>query len=52
MAPTHSRCALVSVNYHHYWQLLSRNHLHHGLLGATRMATSFQNGGEHGKSRG
>jgi transposase len=29
----HSRCALVCVTYHHYRQLLSRNHLHHGLLG-------------------
>src|SRR5277367_3553248 len=32
MAPTHSRCALVSVTHHHHRQLLSRNHLHHGLL--------------------
>ena len=30
--PTHCRCALVCVTYHHYRQLLSRNHLHHGLL--------------------
>jgi hypothetical protein len=36
MAPTHSRRALVSVTYHHYRQLLSRNHLHHGLLAVNR----------------
>jgi hypothetical protein len=32
VAPTHSRRALVSVNYHYYQQLLSGDHLHHGLL--------------------
>src|ERR1700674_4175246 len=32
MAPTHSRCALVSVTSHHHRQLLSRDHFHHGLL--------------------
>jgi hypothetical protein len=32
MLPTHCRCPLVCVTYHHYRQLLSRNHLHHGLL--------------------
>jgi len=34
MAPTHSRSALVAVtDHHHHRQLVSRNHLHHGLLG-------------------
>jgi hypothetical protein len=36
VAPTHSRRALVSVNYHYYQQLLSGDHLHHGLLGPLR----------------
>ena len=35
MAPTHGRCALVSVTGHHHRQLLSGDHLHHGLLGTT-----------------
>jgi len=33
MAPTHRGCALVSVTDHHHRQLLSADHLHHGLLG-------------------
>src|ERR1700675_5196954 len=36
MAPTHSRCALVSVTSHHHRQLLSRDHFHHGLLSGAR----------------
>src|SRR6202035_6149378 len=32
MAPTHGGGALVSVTDHHHWQLLSGDHLHHGLL--------------------
>src|ERR1039458_5083084 len=32
MAPTHRGCALVSVTDHHHRQLLSADHLHHGLL--------------------
>src|ERR1019366_7101267 len=32
MLPTHRGCALVSVTDHHHRQLLSADHLHHGLL--------------------
>jgi hypothetical protein len=32
MAPTHRGGALVSVTDHHHRQLLSGDHLHHGLL--------------------
>jgi protein-tyrosine phosphatase len=32
MAPTHGRCALLSVTDHHHRQLLSADHFHHGLL--------------------
>jgi len=35
---SHSRGALVSVTYHHYRQLLSRDNLHHGLVKAVRAA--------------
>jgi transposase len=34
IAPTHSGCALVSVTDHYHRQLLSGDHLHHGLLRA------------------
>ena len=36
MAPTHRGCALVSVTDHYHRQLLSGDHLHHGLLGSCK----------------
>jgi len=41
MAPTHRGCALVSVTDHHHRQLLSADHLHHGLLAVLCWSLSF-----------
>jgi N-acyl-D-aspartate/D-glutamate deacylase len=42
MAPTHGGGALVSVTDHHHWQLLSGDHLHHGLLKQLYKDPSFR----------
>ena len=41
MAPTHRGCALVSVTDHHHGQLLSGDHLHHGLLSLENATIRF-----------
>src|SRR6202795_993577 len=42
MAPTHSRCALVSVTSHHHRQLLTRHPFHHGLLSSHSISLTIR----------